>query len=389
MTAVTIALVACGQADAPGGEPVTELDSAGVRIVRSDTSGVQTMTLGDPVQRHGDIDGDGPHLFSRIADGLFTADGFVVADAGSMEVRAFDSDGTHLWSFGARGQGPGEFLDLARIERYRGDSLVVFDRGTQRATVIAGDGSGARVVSMTGGPGRPIRYVIPLDDGSMVARSSGSGSGHAQPHRLFRDPVVLERFAAEGRWFAHLLEIPGDDMYRHPTGTGVAINNHPVGRIPSFTSDGARILVAEGTRAAVEIWSVEGALQARFEVEVVPPTVTPEVRTSVLESFLGDPEPGFRREIEALFEALEWPERLPGASALVRGRAGGIWIRGGVVPGESSARWWRLNDAGRLITRVEVPLDVRVLDTDGARVLGVDTDDLGVERIAAYPLVAR
>lgn len=390
VAAATMVLAACGDPGSPPGAADLVRDSAGVRIVRSDTSGVPTLTLGPPIRRYGDIDGNGPHLFSRVAGGLFTADGFVVADAGSMEVRAFDGDGAHRWSFGARGRGPGEFVDIARIDGYRGDSLVVFDRGAQRATVIAGDGSGARVVSVSGGPGRPIRFVIPLQDGSFVARSSGSGSVASPPHRLYRDPVMLDRYDADGRWSARLLEVPGDDMYRHPNAGGVAINNHPVGRVPSFGSDGTRIFVAEGTESAVEEWSVDGALEARFVVDVVPPTVTSDIRASVRAAWLdGDPDPPFRREIETLFEALEWPERLPGTSALVLGGGGGLWIRTAAVPGAPLVRWWRLHTDGRLIARVEVPLDVRIVDVDGERVLAVQTDALGVERIAIYAATAR
>ena len=51
----------------------------------------------------------------------------VVLDGASRELRAFSPDGTHLWTAGGPGDGPGELRNPVHLEKLRGDILQVQD----------------------------------------------------------------------------------------------------------------------------------------------------------------------------------------------------------------------------------------------------------------------
>ena len=56
------------------------------------------------------LDGDPAYLFEEVRALARDAEGLIyVADSGSRTVRVFDHRGTHVHSFGGRGEGPGEF----------------------------------------------------------------------------------------------------------------------------------------------------------------------------------------------------------------------------------------------------------------------------------------
>ena len=67
----------------------------------------------DPIWAVGSADGPEAEVFSRISGARRLRDGSVVAGVeGFHEIRKFAADGTHLWTAGGRGQGPGEFERL-------------------------------------------------------------------------------------------------------------------------------------------------------------------------------------------------------------------------------------------------------------------------------------
>lgn len=56
------------------------------------------------------LEGDPGYLFDDVRALARDAEGLIyVADSGSLTVRVFDQRGTHVYSFGGRGEGPGEF----------------------------------------------------------------------------------------------------------------------------------------------------------------------------------------------------------------------------------------------------------------------------------------
>lgn len=132
LIAGALVLAACGgseSAPAPRAEPLIR-DSAGVRTVVSYEArwavGEGWRVSAEPVLRIGVVEGAEAYLFDRIAGMTRLSDGtLVVLDAGSTQLRYYSPAGEHVRSVGRRGQGPGEMRAPRWLERLPGDVVQV------------------------------------------------------------------------------------------------------------------------------------------------------------------------------------------------------------------------------------------------------------------------
>ena len=83
------------------------------------------------------LEGEDPYMLFGVRDATKLPDGrIVVVNAGTMELRVFDALGTHLATWGGRGEGPGEFRNLVRVEPFPGDSSTLDSIYESRLDVI-------------------------------------------------------------------------------------------------------------------------------------------------------------------------------------------------------------------------------------------------------------
>lgn len=370
-------------------------DSADVEIVEHRTeAAATTWTVGAPAATVGAVEGDRALLFNGVGGGRFLpGGGFVLGDRGSGELRFFTSSGAHVATAGGRGEGPGEFQDIAGIDHHPGDSLLIFDRSLQRATVLDASGRMGRTVRLAGGTASAIRRVASLANGELVGRSSVLPPPDAhRPWTLWRDTLVILRFPAEGAGARVVARRPGDDRYTAFRGGGstITVNNHPLGRISTVVAVGDSILYSDGSALGFEVLSRDGRHLSTVRLHVVGASTTPDlvdVIAGLRRDFLGaDPDPERRTAIEEMFEELEWPRRLPAVADMVADRDGRVWIQAFAGPGEPTTRWHRFTMEGTYDGSLALPAGVRVLDGEGGRILVVGRSELGVERIQVLEL---
>ncbi len=63
-----------------------------------------------------------------------------IADRASLTVKIFDKKGNYLRSFGGRGRGPGEFLDIRLMEFTPSGDFLFLDKNNLRYTILSKDG---------------------------------------------------------------------------------------------------------------------------------------------------------------------------------------------------------------------------------------------------------
>jgi hypothetical protein len=86
-------------------------------------------------------EGEEPYQLHRAQSSVLLGDGrIVVANAGSQELRFFDSEGLYLSAVGEDGEGPGEFRFPTRIRKVGQDSLLVWDQRLQRVSFFDFEG---------------------------------------------------------------------------------------------------------------------------------------------------------------------------------------------------------------------------------------------------------
>ena len=82
----------------------------------------------EPTLVLGLLEGPDAQLFSRIRGAVRLSTGtIVVLDGASQQLRAFSPDGTHLWTAGGPGEGPGEMRNPTHLETLPGDTLQLQD----------------------------------------------------------------------------------------------------------------------------------------------------------------------------------------------------------------------------------------------------------------------
>lgn len=147
--AICIAITAggaCGpQADGSGRGPVIDtLANGAVHVANRQEdawAGTEPWALVEEL-RLGAIDEDGPELFSTIQHfAVDTAGSIHVLDAGSQEIRVFDSEGRFMRTQGGPGEGPGEFAAAAGLTWSPAGELWVADYRRNAYSVFAPDGT--------------------------------------------------------------------------------------------------------------------------------------------------------------------------------------------------------------------------------------------------------
>lgn len=90
--------------------------------------------------RIGRLSGSGPDVFGEILDLAVDAEGRIyVLDIAAKQVRAFDAEGSHLWTVGREGEGPGELSYPIGLMVGSEGRVWVVDAGNSRYSVF-GDG---------------------------------------------------------------------------------------------------------------------------------------------------------------------------------------------------------------------------------------------------------
>ncbi|MFW6201316.1 MAG: 6-bladed beta-propeller [Gemmatimonadota bacterium] len=131
---IAVLLVALGHSTGPAGSSGLAAQEPPVWEVSS-----------EPTLEIGVVEGAAEYQLFGAVSAVRLDDGRIaVLNAGSDELRIYDADGEHIRSVGGEGGGPGEFAIPVRLYRLGADSLLVYDRGNDRFSVHALDGSFVR-----------------------------------------------------------------------------------------------------------------------------------------------------------------------------------------------------------------------------------------------------
>ena len=192
---------------APSPATVTR-DSAGIHIVENarpaDGSRLPWRIGPEPAASIGVLEGEEPYMLHYVMDATKLPDGrIVVANNGSHELRVFNAVGTHLATWGGRGEGPGEFLELWQVERWPGDSIAAWYAPRLGMSVFDADGTYGRTFWLEE-VGARFTFGAPATDGSVLAIHHPEGG----------DTLVVQLRDGEGRVRSSFGTHPGSEPYR-------------------------------------------------------------------------------------------------------------------------------------------------------------------------------
>lgn len=385
-----IFVAACG-GDA-GGEAAVVRDSAGIQIVENRGGGWgerDGWRLSDePTVQIGVAEGDANYQMDRVRAALRLGDGrIVVANAGNQQIRWYDAGGRFMASAGRQGGGPGEFQSLTTLRRLPGDSVLAYDVPGFRLSWFDPAGRFVRSLQLQPVGQVPPRFVDRFADGSLLLSSSVRTMGSSTESGTRRDTLLFLRAGPDGAILDSLPVTPASEasfqfLTRGGQITAMNILTLPFMRNVHTAASGDRYW--QGTNDAYEIVlrRADGTPEriVRRSVEPVP------VRGAYLDSLRraqvaeGGPEAG-----EAL-DNVQFPEHLPAFERLLVDDAGNLWVQHTAWPGRPPVAWDVFDGEGTMLGTVHMPSGFRATHVGADFVLGVWTDEDGVEYVRMYRL---
>jgi hypothetical protein len=376
-----VVLVAVAACDARPPRPVAAVrDSAGTTIVTNDGTDRALAWTVRPLYALGGKD-DGPEAFYQVNAGLVAVDdenNVTVVDPMAARVHQFAADGSHRWSFGNRGSGPGELEYPVRVGASPAGELAIVD--ARRNAVLAVDPSGRFLGERRAAPF--TIQVVPAAGGEVTEQWKYGEDGRVALLKWVggADTVAIVR-AAPVRTSKAQFEGCGPS----PATVG------PIMLAPELAwyARDSIVAVTATARYEVDIYDVGGRLQRSVRRMLPARAATAAdaerwAEQNPITYTRGSTE--CRIPAREMVEKIGYADSLPTASALVLAPDGGLWVRRWSVTGRDgpidvfdSAGTY----VGTLPATFPFPLHVRA---DG-RLLYGERDERDVERLVVGEVV--
>lgn len=374
-------LVSCTAPD-PRPSLVVHRDSAGVWIIEAlrPLWGDSSLWSIDPEPRVDLVrSGSGPaHEFFRVRDVRQRPDGsVVVADRGSQEVRLYSPEGRFLGSAGGVGDGPGEFRNLWKVEPSADRILALDQRG--------------RVAVFTPDLGQTHTFDLSARAFDLHGRGDGtvvvevfSSAATPPATQVIRSSRALLRYDLTGARIDSLGETAGGEEVAR------VIDDRPISGPPLFpreghvAANGDVILQGSADLMDVRELSVTGNVVRILRIPDYPLSLTDEEVAAEREAqFDMELPPGatFPPFLRQFIEELPAPAARPAYADILVDPAGAVWLElyRGRSEQDRPQAWLVLDADGTWLGTVDAPNDFAVMDVTMDAVLGVWTDELGVE----------
>lgn len=394
---VSLAFLGCESQDADTGSasPSATWDSAGIRVV--ELSGLDRPPAGwrlasEPEVVIGTLDGPPTQQLFSVFDAARLPDGrILVANSGTFELRVYSPEGQHLSSFGAEGDGPGEFRSLWRIDVVGGDSTYVWDQRAMRVSVLDLDGRFARSFQLAVPGERSVpRYQMSFDDGSCLVGVTRFTSGPLKDRSVSTTSTTLMHYDSDGQPVDTIVTISNEPTYRimHPDGQGISFFPLPFAPGGTWALEGMRIHEGTGETYEIRTYNQVGQLTRILRAPIAPARIT----DALLESYVAE-------RLAASSDDEEWQDLLRSAyadtprpdvgrvfDALATDTDGQLWVRRTAMPRDSLRRWDVFGREGRHVAQVHIPVALRVQEFGSDYVLALRRDDLDAEQVVLFRL---
>jgi hypothetical protein len=352
-----------------------------------------------PLLTIGVVEGDSSEMLFRVA-GVFrhAAGGYIVANGGTQEIRAFDAKGKFQASGGRKGEGPGEFVQLRSVLPYGRDSLLAYDFQLRRLSVFTVGTKYVRSFLMprikeTSWP-QPVG-VFP--DGSIMVQTGRvfmMGDDPSKGSEVNRDPTVLYRMSRTGEVLDSIAAVPGWERYVRRVvldgnRPGFTVHTVPFARIPSFAVSGNRVFVGASDSYAIDVFGLNGKLERTIRLNRPNRPVTRKdidlLRKTRLK-IAADQNEAARQRAQTALDEMQVPATMPAYGSFHGDPYGNLWVQEYRAEGEQHTRWTVLDPTGRVVANVTGPNAFTVYEIGRDHIIGLRRDDLDVEHVEVYRL---
>ena len=361
-------------------------DSAGVRIVENSEPPEGSRlgwTVGpEPTVTIGVAEGEEPYMLYGAIDAARLDDGrIVVANIGTNELRVFDAAGTHLATWGGRGEGPGEFRSLWRVEPWPGDSIIAWYAPRLGVSVFDAQGNHGRSFTLAHDevvtPMQSFQPQYATRDGSILAIHMPEDA----------DTIVAQLRGPEGELQSSFGTHPGMEPYIYREGERSTLFWTIFGREPVWATWGDLVVVGHTGSYELKAFRADGSLARIVRRDHAPRATTERDVDAYIERQAGYstlPTAESRRR----YESVPVAEHFPAFESVRSDAVGHLWVAEYEFSEEERPpRLWTVFDPeGRALGYVETPEGLWVHEIGDDHVLGTTFDELDVEHVQLWAL---
>lgn len=401
-----VSLSGC-QGRGESGEPFSHKDSAGVAVtesIRPLWAGGEGWTLSqDPEVVIGLREGDERYLLNEVRGVRRLSDGRIaVLDAGSYRVRVYDSTGVHLMDLGGKGDGPSEF----RTPQFLGvvsDTLFVFEAIGGSRTWFSPDGELLRTSTPFEQAQRErgaLQMIGTLQD------RIGVGAIYSPPIRnrrlvtgLNREPWSIWKFGLSGSAADSLFSVPGaEEMILESGPQGTHHQTYVFGKYTVLAVSDRWIYVGPTDGFSIQVFDRDGTLRRIIRRDEEPRRVARSDLGKWVEGQLElrDATPEERAELRRRARDLGVAETMPAFKWIVADSEDNLWVEEwtGVGLGQGSfsvfrpdGAWLGSVDIPGGLPQIRVAFDYQLMEIGPDFLLGVWTDQVGIEQVRLYRIM--
>jgi len=371
-------------------------DSVGVRIVSFDSAMVAARF---ELHHAGfDLGTEAGSELVRVSAALRMPNGkILVADGGRRHLLRFGADGKFEKVIGRDGEGPGEFQRLGWMGRHSDDLVGTYDFGQARYSVFSDSGFLRQVRLQSSSDVRFVE-IQPLGvlPGGVIIVTGGRSVGLAAegPPRQFRLVSPIVQFGADGAPGRVIGRYPGTEievtMVKNGPVAGSFANDIPLfGRGSALGMSEGHIIVVDNERFQFDVVDSTGRMVRSVRRTVANQPVRPAHMQAYIRERVNAARPQFRESLRADLESRQHAPTFPALEArLIIDAADRIWLGEYRRPGDREQAWWIFTADGRMVGRVNVPLNLMIMDAGTDWVLGTWRGQDDVLTVRLYDLRA-
>jgi hypothetical protein len=332
--------------------------------------------LGPETLNIGAADGAAAYMLRQPASAQVISGNRIAFLTARAELRIHDEQGRWLATYGGRGSGPGQFAQAMSLHQVRGDSLAIIDLGIPRISVHAPDGQYVRSFPFPMSPGGEAWL---LDDMTLVfIPSQLPGLGSAPQLHEYPVPLLLLK---EGATRADTVTLLSAQLH------GSRSSFAPVvfGPQPHFAAGHDRIHAGFSGQYEIHAFDRLGRPVHTVTATLSPVQVT-DAHIRARRAASADRGRG-RGGVEPGAAPVPNAAVFPEYAGFLADASGRLWVRRYAPPGATEVDWHIYDARGAIAGRMTVPLAFRLTQAGEDYVLGVFTDDRGVQYVRSYRLL--
>ena len=360
-----------------------------------------------PILSIGLVDGPEPYLLYDVTSLRLTSRGqIIVANAGTRELRVFDSDGAFVRAVGRRGQGPGEYQHLTGIELFARDSLIVFDRDLRRLSVFSPSGQFLRsfLVEAPGGSAAPVEALVGVVDGKALMVGARYRDAPEYPARIGIERITNTIFSVDltDGVVRTVTDVSGTERGYIVRESGMSFAPLPHRRWAVIAAFSGGLLVGDNALPTVRVLTPNGAFQRAFDVPFAIHQLSNDERVAWIDRMIARyPDLPPERAAEQSRTILEFggPMVAPRYARIIPDGDGRFWVQEYHPSGnDQEIRFVGIDQDGVPFASLRIPSGLAAsaefdipsntrLQIDSEHVYGVWKDEQDVEFVKVYKIL--